>query len=276
MAGDLKGALAGQLSPEELDRLVCSYDVVGDIAIIIVPDDLLAKKRRIGEAILALHRNIRVVARRAGHYGGEYRVMPLEIIGGEERRETLHRENGVRLLLDLEKVYYSVRSGNERKRVASLVREGETVLVPFSGIGPYPLVIGRAQPDCRVVGIEKNPEAHAFALANLLHNRKIRNVSFLPGDVREVVPQLGTRFHRIVMPLPKSAGEYLELALGVLYRGGWLHFYDLREKDDFSGAVDTIERACRDSGRLLAEATVTVAGHCSPRLFRICVDARVD
>lgn len=276
MAGDLKGALAGQLPPAELERLVRSYDVVGDIAVIIVPDELLPQKRRIAEAILTRHRNIRVVARRAGHYGGEYRVVPLEIIGGEERRETLHRENGVRLLLDLEKVYYSMRSGNERKRVASLVREGETVLVPFSGIGPYPLVIGRSQPGCRVVGIEKNPEAHAYALANLAHNRKIRNVTFLAGDVRELLPQLETRFHRIVMPLPKSAGEYLGLALAVLHRGGWLHFYDMREKGDFPAAVATVERACRDSGRLLAEAAVTVAGHCSPRLFRICVDARVD
>jgi tRNA (guanine37-N1)-methyltransferase len=276
MSGDLKSALAGQLSPAELDRLVRSYDVVGDIAVIIVPDDLLARKRLIADAILAQHRNIRVVARRAGHYGGEFRVLPLEIIGGEDRRETLHKENGVRLLVNLEQVYYSVRSGNERKRVASLVREGETVLVLFSGIGPYPLVIGHAQPGCRVVGIEKNPEAHAYALANLSFNRKIRNVSFLAGDVRDVVPRLGTTFNRIVMPLPKSAGEYLELALGVLHRGGWLHFYELREKGEFAAAVDSVERACRSRGRLLAEAAVTVAGHCSPRLFRICVDARVD
>ena len=275
MSAELKKALAGQLSPEELDRLVGAYDIVGDMAIIIVPEELLHRKRQIADTILALHKNIRVVARRAGHYDGEFRVLPLEIIGGEERRETLHRENGVRLLLNPEKVYYSVRSGNERKRVAALVRYGERVLVLFSGIGPYPLVIGRIQPRCQVVGIEKNPEAHAYAVKNLSYNKKITNVSFIHGDVREKLPQLGRVFDRIIMPLPKSAGDFLDLALGGLCRDGWLHFYDLQEKGGFTGAVEKIGQACRRNGRELATASVTVAGHCSPRLFRVCVDARI-
>lgn len=275
MSGELKKALAGQLSSDELDRLVRSYDIVGDMAIIIIPEELHARRRQIADIILALHKNIRVVARRAGHYGGEFRVLPLEIIGGEERRETLHRENGVRLLLNPEKVYYSVRSGNERKRVAALVREGERVLVLFSGIGPYPLVIGRTQSLCQVIGIEKNPEAHAYAVINLSYNKKIGNVSFIHGDVRERLPQLGGGFDRIIMPLPKSAGDYLDLALGGLRRGGWLHFYDLQEKGGFAGAIEKIGHACRRNGRELATASVTVAGHCSPRLFRVCVDARI-
>lgn len=275
MSGELKKALAGQLAPDELDRLIRSYDIVGDMAIIIIPEELLARKRQIADTILTLHKNIRVVARRAGHYDGEFRLLPLEVIGGEERRETLHRENGVRLLLNPEKVYYSVRSGNERRRVAALVREGERVLVLFSGIGPYPLVIGRIQPQCQVVGIEKNPEAYAYAVKNLTYNKKIHNVSFIHGDVREKLPQLGGGFDRIIMPLPKSAGDFLDLALGGLRRGGWLHFYDLQEKGGFAGAVEKIGQACRRNGRELATSSVTVAGHCSPRLFRVCVDARI-
>ena len=97
------------------------------------------------DTILTLHKNIRVVARRSGHYDGEFRLLPLGSSAGRSGGD-LHQENGVRLLLNPEKVYYSVRSGNERKRVAALVSDGRESWSFFSGIGPYPLVIGRIAP----------------------------------------------------------------------------------------------------------------------------------
>jgi tRNA (guanine37-N1)-methyltransferase len=275
MSGRLKEALRGHLTGEELQLLVQSYDVVGDIAIIIIPDALLAKKGLIAGAILALHKNIRVVARRAGIYDGEFRTLPLEIIGGEERKETVHREHGVRFLLNPETVYFSVRNSSERQRLASLVRDRERVLVLFSGIGPYPLIIGRANPACRVIGVEKNPVAHAYALKNLGYNKKIGNVEFFEGDARFVVPALGMTFDRIVMPLPKSAETFLGLALQFLQRPGWLHFYDLQEKGNIDGSIEKIRSACRQAAGSVVSAEVTICGHCSPRLYRICVDARI-
>jgi len=276
MSGELKKILRDQLAPEELAILVQSYDIVGDIAIIVIPDALLGKKRLIAGAILNLHRHIKVVARRAGFYDGEFRTLPLEIIGGEDRKETLHRENGVRLLVNPEAVYFSVRSGNERKRIASLVQPGERVLVFFSGIGPYPLIIGRMQPQCRVIGIEKSPIAHAYAVKNLEYNRRLTNVLFYEGDVRSIVPRLKMTFDRIVMPLPKSAEAFLDLALLSLQQQSWLHFYDMQEKGNFAGSIEKVEHICRQQGRSLVSATVTICGHCTPRLYRICVDVLID
>jgi len=276
MGGELKKILRDHLAPEELAILVQSYDVVGDIAIIVIPEALLGKKELIAEAILSLHRRIRVVARRAGIHDGEFRTLPLEIIGGEDRKETIHRENGVRLLVNPEAVYFSVRSGNERHRIASLVQPGERVLVLFSGIGPYTLVIGRIQPQCRVVGIEKSPIAHAYAIRNLGYNRKITNVRLYEGDVRAVVPRLNMTFDRIIMPLPKSAETFLDLALLSLQRHGRLHFYDMQEKGGFDRSIEKVANSCRQGGRSLVTATVTVCGHCTPRLYRICVDAVID
>lgn len=276
MGGELKKILRDHLAPEELAILVQSYDVVGDIAIIVIPEALLDKKGLIAGAILSLHRRIKVVARRAGIYDGEFRTLPLEIIGGEDRKETIHRENGVRLLVNPEAVYFSVRSGNERQRIASLVQPGERVLVLFSGIGPYPLVIGRIQPQCRVVGIEKSPIAHSYAIRNLGYNRKITNVQLYEGDVRAVVPRLNMTFDRIIMPLPKSAEAFLDLTLLALQRHGRLHFYDMQEKGGFDRSIEKVANSCRQGGRPLVSATVTVCGHCTPRLYRICVDAVID
>ena len=117
----LKEALKNELTEHELNILVRGYDVVGDIAITIIPPELEAKESMIGKTILRLHKNVKVVAKRNGNYGGEHRTIPLEIIAGENRKETECKEHGVRLLLNPEKVYFSVRSSNERKRIASLV-----------------------------------------------------------------------------------------------------------------------------------------------------------
>lgn len=276
MAGKLKEVLRGDLTAAELQSLVQSYDMVGDIAIIIVPPELAQKEHLIAAAILDLHKNIKVVAKRAGIYGGEFRTLPLKIIGGEERKETVHKEDGVRLLLNPETVYFSVRSSTERKRIASLVGENEEVLVLFSGVGPFPLIIGRTNPSCRVTGIEKNPEAHRYALKNLGYNKKIKNVSLYQGDAAVVLPALGRIFDRIVMPLPQAAALFLPVALAALGREGWLHFYDLQHEDSYGESVEKVKSACLGAGRQLRSAAVTVCGHCAPRTYRICVDALIE
>jgi tRNA (guanine37-N1)-methyltransferase len=272
----LKDALKTILSQEELGMLVGSYDVIGDIAIIIIPPELSAKEYLVAEAILSKNKNIKTVARRAGNYDGEFRTIALAVIGGEDLRETEHRENGVRFFLNPEKVYYSVRSSNERKRIASLIRPGEEVLVMFSGIGAFPLVIAARSRAGGIVGIEKNPDAHLYAQKSLAANRRIKNVVLHQGDVLEILPRLGRTFDRVLMPLPKTAADYLGIALPAIRPGGRLHFYDFQAPDAFSSSIEKIRLACADYHRRLTAPEVVVCGHCSPRIYRICVDAQVE
>ena len=272
----LKDVLKTILSKEELDMLVGSYDVIGDIAIIIVPPELSAREHLIAGSILKMHKNIKTVARRAGNYGGEYRIMDLTVIGGEDLRETEHRENGVRFFLNPEKVYYSVRSSNERKRIASLIRPGEEVLVMFSGIGAFPLVIAAKSQAGEIVGIEKNPDAYRYAQKSLAANRRIKNVVLHQGDVLEILPRLRRTFDRVLMPLPKTAADYLGIALPAIRPGGRLHFYDFKAPDAFASSIEKIRLACADCHRRLTASKVVVCGHCSPRIYRICVDAQVE
>jgi tRNA (guanine37-N1)-methyltransferase len=271
----LKDALRDALTEHELELLVRAYDVVGDIAITIIPPELEARESLIGRAILRLHKNVRVVAKRCGNYGGELRTISLAVIAGENRKETECREHGVRLCLNPEKVYFSVRSSNERKRLASLVQPNEDILVMFSGIGAFPLVIAANSRAGEIVGIEKNQHAHAYAVRNLALNKKITNVTFLEGDVVDVLPTLGAQFDRIVMPLPTAGERFLDGALGALRQNGQLHFYDFQPTGRFDDAVEKIARACAENSRTLVRSQTVVCGHCSPRTYRICVDAQI-
>ena len=276
MAMRLKNALSGVLNEEELQVLVGSYDVLGDIAVIIIPAALLAREKLIADAILANNPRIKVVAKRAGFYGGEFRTIPLTILAGEKRKETELLEFGIRLRLNPERVYFSVRSGNERRRIAALVTPDEAVLVLFSGIAPYPLVISRFSKPRIIVGIEKNPDAHDYAVQNLQLNRNPGNIQILLGDADAVIPTLNRCFDRIIMPLPTMADAFLPGALRVLRPGGYLHFYDLQRPECFADSVGKITSACIAANRLLERASIVKCGHCGPRMYRLCIDARVN
>lgn len=271
----LKQHLKEFLSEEEMSRLVTSFDVVGDIGIIIIPQELEPHEKLIGEAVLASNRRIRVVAKRAGNYGGEYRTLPLKILAGEQRKETEVKEFGVRLLLNPESVYYSIRSGNERRRIASLVGAGESVIVFFSGVGPFPLIISRYSEAKLIVGIEKNPIAHHYGIRNLQRNKHLNNIILYQGDVAQVAPGLTTLFDRVIMPLPTGAEKFLPVGLQILKRGGWLHFYDLQHSSGFHEAVVKIVSACGSQNREVKGVQITRCGHTAPRTYRICVDANI-
>lgn len=277
MSSKLKSLLSSKLTKQELALVVGSYDIVGDIAIIIIPEGLLHHKKIIGEAILGNNKNIKVVARRAGNYGGEFRTIDLEVIAGETRKETLLTEFGVRLAVNLETTYFSVRSGSERRRVASLVQPGEKVLVMFSGVGPYPLIIAKHSAAASVVGIEKNSLAHQYALKNLSLNKKIINVRFLQGDVAEIAASMDERFDRIVMPLPMGGNRFLGDAIELLTKetGGVIHYYEMAGEGDFDAASLRVKEACAEVGRELGDIVVTRCGHCGPRSYRICVDGQI-
>lgn len=263
-------------SASELAYLVNAYDVVGDIAVVIIPEELEPKEHLIADAILASNKKIRVVAKRDGHYGGEFRTIPLKILAGENRKETEVIESGVRLLVNPETVYYSVRSGNERRRVAALVQPDESVLVLFSGIAPYPLIISRYSRAKYIIGVEKNPQAHAYGIENLSRNRKITNVNLQLGDVKEVLPRLATFFDRVVMPLPTRGEEYLPYALQVLKERGFLHFYDMQHPENFRESINKIVSACTVAKRSVLSTDITKCGHCAPQKYRICIDAMIS
>jgi len=272
----LKDVLKDKLSASELAVLVGGYDVVGDIAITIVPPELCAKEQLIGRTILQLNKRIKVVTKRVGNYGGEYRTISLKVIAGENRLATLHKENGVHLYLNLEQVYFSVRSSNERKRLAGLIQPGEKILVMFSGIGAFPLVIAKNSQAETITGIEKNHFAHLYALKNLAANKKIRNVTFIEGDVLAVVPRFKNQFDRVIMPLPKGGENFLGIGLAALKKDSWLHFYDFQGRESFSRARKKIKSAGKEKGLVLVESNTIICGHCGPQTYRLCVEAKIS
>ena len=222
---NLRELLLGILNEEELETLVTSYDLVGDIAIIEIPEELESKEKEIANALLEANKRLKVVAKKLGKVESEFRVRPLKVIAGEKRTETLYTEHGCKMKVDIAKVYFSVRLSTERKRIAGLVKSGENILALFAGVGPFPLVISKKHPDTKIVAIELNPEGVKYMEENIKLN-KMDNITAVQGDARKVVLEKYKNFaERILMPLPRSADKFLDVAIAGAKNGCIVHIY---------------------------------------------------
>ncbi len=270
----LKAEISKVLSKRELATVKRAFDVTGSIAILEIPEGLEKKERLIAETLLKLQKNIDTVLKKAGIHGTEFRTQKMKYLAGRKTKEAVHIEHGTRLKLDVEKVYFSPRLSTERKRVAEQVKPGESVLIMFSGCAPYPCVISRRTKAKDITGIELNPYGHKYGLMNLKLN-KITNVTLINGDVKKVVPKLKKKFDRIAMPLPKSAGDFLDSALAVSKKGTIIHFYAFEDKGNFTAAHRRLKEACKKNKMNCRILRTVKCGQHSPSNYRICVDFKV-
>ena len=261
-----------KLTTKEINKIPRSFDVIGDILIFSeIPEDLIKKEKEVGNYMISKLKNVKVIARKIGIHKGKYRTRKIKIVAGENRKETIYKENNVRLKLDVEKCYFSPRLSNERIRIAKQIKKNEVILVMFSGIGVSPIVVSKNSKAKEIYGIEINKIAHKYALENLGLN-KANNVKFLLGDVKKVVPKLKIKFDRIIMPLPKGAYKYLDSAILKLKKGGILHYYDfLKEEEIPQKGLERLKNGLR-SFKLLKYVK---CGHLGPGKFRVCFDLKI-
>lgn len=269
----LKEALREKLTPDELTLLRSSFDVIGDIAIIEVPLDLKHKQKTIAKALLNLLNNINVVAVKQGGHKGKYRRQPLAVMAGENRLETIHKESGVRLKLNVETCYYSPRLGTERLRIAKQVKKGERILVAGSGIGPYPLVLAKNSNAGEITGVEFNPAAHKYAQENIILNKAQDRVTAVKGDVTSVTG-LG-KFNRIIAAMPHDGVSIVPALLKFAKPGARIHAYDFAPQEDMKEPSKQLKELCAKKNKPVRILRTVKAGQHAVRRYRVCVDAKL-
>ena len=256
-----------KLTQREKKLLPRSFDIVGSIAIFNeFPPELKKKEKYIAKTLMSLNKNIKTVAKKTKKYAGRLRTPKITIIAGEKTKETIHKENNVLLNLNVETCYFSTRSSNERLRIARAVKQGESILVLFSGVGPFVCVIAKNTEAKEVYGIELNRKAHKYAQQNVVLN-KLTNVQLIQGDVNKIVPTLKKKFDRIIMPLPKGAEAYLNLALRQLKKSGTIHLYLFRKEDEFEKTIEEYQQQFKS-------VALVKCGAYSPHVFRVRLDLK--
>lgn len=221
-------------TPDSLKKFgISSFDIVGDIALVDVPEELQDRKKEIAEALLT-RKPVHAVFQKVSKVQGEFRTRTFQHLSGERKSETIHTEYGLKFKVDINKVYFNPRLATERLRIAKKVNPGEIVTDMFCGVGPFSLMISKFSEAEKIYAIDINPEAIRFLRENLRIN-KIGNVIPVLGDAKEEISKIG-RTNRVIMNLPQNAFEFLPQAL--LY-GDIIHYYTITS--DMQGEIERIK-----------------------------------
>ncbi|AMM53092.1 tRNA (guanine(37)-N1)/4-demethylwyosine(37)-methyltransferase Taw22 [Pyrococcus kukulkanii] len=258
------------LLPKDIVERLGRLDVIGDIAVITIPEELMDKVEIVAQAIRKLCPQVKVIARR-GFHEGKYRVRKLEVIWGEDRLETIHKENGVLIKIDLASVFFNPRMKGERYRIAQLVRDGEKILLPFAGVLPYALVIARMR-EVKITAVELNPRAVELAYENIeLNKRWLKGkIEVIHGDVFKVLQEL-PEFDRVISPTPKGV-DALSLTLSKAKK--YLHYYDFIHEDEIEAFRNRIIEECRRQGKECSVKVKKITDY-KPHVYKVCADVEI-
>jgi tRNA (guanine37-N1)-methyltransferase len=281
LKGNLKEVLAEKLEPQQLKQIYKTYDVVGDISIVRVPEAQSHLSKLIAEAVMDTHREVKSVWRQVNSVSGDYRLRGLEFLLGEKTTETRYKEHGCVYKTDLRKAYFSPRLSYERLRIAKLVQPKEVVFNMFAGVGCYSISIAKHSQALKVYSVDVNPSAFQYLRENIRLNRTEKMVVPIQGDAKTVTEhQLQNVADRVLMPLPEKAYEYLDSALLALKpTGGWIHYYGFEYANKNEDPVEKTEmKVSEKMCRLCSEFQVEfgrIVRPIGPRWYQVVLDIQV-
>ncbi|MHB1908998.1 MAG: class I SAM-dependent methyltransferase [Nitrososphaerales archaeon] len=231
----LKEALKDVLDSSEIALLSSSFDVIGDIAIIKIPEALNPKRQAVAQEILFHMKNVTTVLKQSSDVQGEFRTREVGFIAGQEKYDTVYKENGCLFKVNVRDVFFSPRLSTERERISKLVGNGEKIFNMFAGIGTFSIVIAK-QKDCIIESVDTNPRAIELARESLLLNKNLKGrVNPILSDALLFAKEHRETFDRVLMPLPEQAHKYLSCAFDSAKQGATIHYYlHVAERDFYS------------------------------------------
>jgi tRNA (guanine37-N1)-methyltransferase len=260
------------LSEKQLEMMRRSFDIIGRIAIIEVPEEFAPHEKKIAESLAKAHKNIKGVFKKTGAVKGRERTRELVHLWGGVSTVTQHREHGCRYRLDVARVYFSPRLAYARQRILEQVKDGEVIVDLFAGVGPFSILLAKYR-DVKLYAIDSNPVAYKYLKENILLNRVVDKVSPILGDCREVAPRRTA--DRVIMNLPKSSDEYLGLALDVVKKGV-VHFYSISSEDDlYDSKIRFIQEVAEKKNRKVRVINKRVVRPYSPYNYHVVIDIEV-
>lgn len=233
----LRQNLQHELSEEELSLLPRGFQIVGPNIIIRLKDELLDKKKLIGDTYLKLLPKMKGIYLNSGRIEGKFREPEqIEFITGENNPEVIHKEHGVSYMFDITKVMFSKGNINERKYLSQLVKKGEIIVDMFAGIGYFSLPIAINAEPSKIYSIELNPVSYQYLVENVRLNKLEDKVIPIQGNCKEEVVELfesGIRADRVIMGVFPAPKDYIPEALLLAKDSGTIYHYEgvaLREE----------------------------------------------
>jgi tRNA (guanine37-N1)-methyltransferase len=278
----LKQVLGSILAQYEVAQVYSAFDQIGDIVIIKIPDNLMPKKEVIAKAILANIRTAKAVFAQTSPVKGDYRVRDLEFLAGKNHTITEYKEHGCRFKVDVAKTYFSPRLSTERLRIAKMVRDNETIINMFAGVGTYSVLIAKMNKTCNIYSIDSNSAASELDAINARLNKVQDRIFSIHGDAAEMISNhLAGQADRVLMPLPERAKEFVDSAVLALKKkqsqGSMVHYFAHIKADGKNASREFGLADAHDAFRKYDHTVleIRVVREVGPRIYQIVADVLI-
>ena len=279
MSTFLKRLLGDILEESEVSKLTSSFDVIGSIVILKIPETLVDRRQVIANAIMDNIKSARSVYMQTSPVTGDHRTRKLELIAGDDNPITIYKEYGCRFKVDVEQTYFSPRLSTERFRIASLTSEDEVVTNMFAGVGTFSIIICKYQNVKKVYNVDINRTAHELSIYNSRLNKMEEKIESFCGDAKEVVKShiIGMS-NRVLMPLPEKAKYFVSDAVACLKEEqGMIHYFQHVRADSKKLAVESGRSETEDAFREYSHDIqfLHVVREVGPRFYQLVSDVLI-
>lgn len=221
----IKKLLSNEISSELICCLPDKWEKIGDVLTVKLNESLRKYQEKIGERYAEIL-HCKTVLNDVGGISGTYRKPKVKILYGSKNTETIHKENGIRYKLDLQKIMFSSGNMDERKRMANISNKNETVADLFAGIGYFTIPMAVYSKPKKIFSCEISPIAYEYLCKNIVLNHVTSVVKPLLGDNRSMAPK--NIADRVIMGYIDDTYRFLPTAIDCLKNGtGIIHYHDV-------------------------------------------------
>jgi tRNA wybutosine-synthesizing protein 2 len=237
--------------------------VIGDILVLKnEPDNL--------HELLNLPEVKRIV--KLGRINGPKREPEVKMLVGDNT-ETIHRENHCFFKLDVARIMWSKGNTGERKRMATLAEDDETIVDMFAGIGYFSIPLAVHSNPAKIYSLEINPVSYGYLKENIMLNKVEDIIEPILGDCREFAPK--NFADRVLMGYIGNTHEYLDKAVDIVKPGGIIHYHEsVPDKLKFERPPQRIIDAA--DGRDVEILNKRIIKKYSPGVYHVVIDARIE
>ena len=122
--------------------------------------------------------------------------------------------------------------------------------------------------------IESNVElnrAFVFNLNDYIKKIKVKEIKLIENWMENE-----KKFDRIIMPLPKEADTFLDIAIPIIKENGIIHLYQFfKEKEIYESSRKVLDYYSSKLGFEYEIIDIRKVGDVSPGVFRVCIDFKV-
>ena len=257
--------------PDNLRPLLpSSFDVIGHVAIVKIPDELMPHAKDIAKAISEVNKPVKTVCLDEG-VKGETRTRGLKILYGSKETLTTYKEHGLLFKVDPRTMFFSPRLATERKIVANQVNIGERVFDMFAGVGPFSILIAKSRSPEKVYANDINKDAYDLLCENIKANKVDGIVEPMLGDARDSAANVPA-VNRIIMNLPHSSFDFIDVAAGKIAEGGVIHYYEILEQEALEGRTNELKDCLASLSKPVESMATRIVKSYSPTMRFYAID----